>query len=51
MDLTKTQKEFYQRYYGSRVQITCNIDFSGRFYTPIYCEAMGMEPLELHKDK
>jgi len=51
VEFTKSQAEFYQIYYGSRVQITCNIDFSGRFYTPIYCEAMAVSPLELHKDK
>lgn len=46
VDLTKSQMQFYKMYYGNRVRITCNIDFVGRFYTPVYCEAMGMEPIE-----
>ncbi|MGG7670759.1 hypothetical protein ACQ4OC_19260 [Yersinia sp. J1] len=45
VDFTKTQKQFYDRFYGKRVRITCNIDFVGRFYTPIYCEALGVEPV------
>lgn len=45
IDLTNEQRKFYKSHYGEQVRIRCNIDFVGRFYTPVYCEALEINSI------
>jgi len=37
--------KYYKVNYGKHVRIRCNIDFVGRYYTPVYCEPLKMNIL------
>ncbi|WP_139427464.1 hypothetical protein [Aeromonas sobria] len=45
IDLSDQQKQYYKSHYGDHVRIRCNIEFVGRFYTPVYCEALQINAL------
>ncbi|MDR3479862.1 MAG: hypothetical protein P4L91_04035 [Burkholderiaceae bacterium] len=37
----------YKRYYGRHVNVECDIDFVGRYYTPVFCEVISIVQVPL----
>ncbi|MEB7712788.1 hypothetical protein NGC32_08605 [Kluyvera cryocrescens] len=43
IDMTNKQSKFYNENYGKHVSVLCNIEFIGRYFTPVYCEVISFD--------
>ncbi|WP_019103177.1 DUF4431 domain-containing protein [Chromobacterium haemolyticum] len=39
MIMSPDNERKYKKLYGKRVKVRCSVDFVGRYYTPVFCDA------------
>lgn len=45
LQMTEQQASTYKQLYGKHARVDCDVDFVGRYYTPIYCGVIDIQEL------